>query len=85
MPYRVKIAHPDFAEPFYWPGHGLEPLDMSQAEALQVVEDCKPLERSLERWAKERGERFTPRKIELDWVRSERPMRASGPRRRSSF
>ena len=72
MPYRVKIIHPLHREPYYWPGKGEEPADMSKSEAERVIEDCKPLERSLQRWAGERGERREPCRVELEWGKAER-------------
>jgi hypothetical protein len=49
---------------------------MSKTEAERVIEDCRPLEQSLQRWAQERGESREPCLLELEWVKAERqPLR----------
>lgn len=75
MPYRVKITHPDHAEPYYWPGAGEEPKEMSQKEAAGVIADCQRLDQSLARYARERGEGWVPRRFDLDWLKASRPVR----------
>lgn len=75
MPYRVKIIHPLHAEPYYWPGKGEQPEEMSRTEAERIIADCQPLERSLGRWAKEAGQARIPCRMELEWVKAERQLR----------
>ena len=72
MPYRVRIDHPNFRDPFYWPGHGEEPADLSKTEAERVVEDMQQLDANLSAAAGRRGEQWEARQYRLDWVKAER-------------
>ena len=71
MPYRVKIEQPSIPEPFYWPGYGDEPLDMSREEAEAVVADLNRMDRSRAHWAEQTGRETWVGQYEVEWVKGE--------------
>ena len=81
MPYRVKIEHPNFREPYFWPGRNEEPMDLGKVEAEQVIADCERLDRNLDRYARQRGDARKARHFTLEWVKADRQLRRGNARR----
>lgn len=78
MPYRVLIEQPHIRGAYHWPGYKLEPEDMSKEQAEQVIRDLKRMDANRARYA---GGQSWVGQYTLDWVKADRQLKRSAPRR----